>query len=451
MDAAPPPDLVHITLHRKLRFLLDLHQYKVVYSGRFGMKTRSAVLALLALGANQQLRILCCREVMNSIRDSLHAELKTEIYERDFGGFYHVLDNEIRGENGTVFIFAGLHGHSAESIKSYSNIDICLVDEANGVSKRSWDLLIPTNRKPNSEIWVLFNPGFDEEDTWKRWVLNPPPGAVVVKTNWRDAQEVGWFPESENQKRLHFQRTQPDDYDNVWEGVPRSAVEGAIYGREMAEAQNDGRIRPVPYDPRHPVHTVWDLGWRDNMAVIFVQKPVPTVVNIINYLEANRVGYDDIVGEMDRMPYRWGTDYLPHDGGNHDPKSKSSAKAVLQKLGRKKVVVLERGSVDEGIKEARMMFPRVYFDNSERKPRTPALQAGYLGVPRLIDRLKRYTRRPPNKTTGEQGELIHDGFDGCDAYRTLAMCVNRIRNEADQDEVRTPGFQGSVPGMGVLG
>jgi phage terminase large subunit len=448
--ALAPLRTVNIDLPCKLGFLLEMHPYKVIYSGRFGMKTRSAVLALLTLGANQgPLRILCCREVMNSIRESLHAELKGQIEEKGLTGFYTPFDTEIRGANGTVIFYTGLHGHSAESIKSYSDIDICLVDEANTVSKRSWDLLIPTIRKSGAEIWVLFNPGFDEEDTWKRWVVDPLPGAVVVKTNWRDAQEMGWFPEQENYKRIHFQRTQPDDYDNIWEGVPRSAVEGAIYGREMIEAQNDGRIRPMPYDPRLPVHTVWDLGWRDAMAVIFVQKPVPGVVNIINYLEVNRVGYDDIVGEMDHLRYRWGTDYLPHDGGNHDPKSKTSAQKILQKLGRRKVVVLERGNVDEGIKQARMMFPRVYFDNTEKKART--LPLAHMGGARLVDRLKRY-RRKVNKTTGTEGELEHDGFDGCDAYRGLAQCEGRMRNEADMPRrPSVPGFHNPDPGMGVLG
>lgn len=448
--AAPPEDLkVVFDLPRKLGFLMDPHPYKVLYSGRYGLKTRSACLCLLALGAIQQLRILCTREIMNSIRESLHAELKGQIEELGLGGFYHVQDNGITGGNGTAFIFAGLHGQSAESIKSYSNIDIALVDEAQGVQKRSWDLLIPTIRKLGSQIWVLFNPDFDEGDTWKRWVLDPPPGAVVVKTNWRDAAEMGWFPEQENLKRIHCERTQPDDYDNIWEGVPKSAVEGAIYGREMAEAQNDGRVRPVPYDPLLPVHTVWDLGWADAMAVIFVQKPTPGIVNIINYLEVNRAGYDDVVGEMDRMRYRWGTDYLPHDGDAHDPKSKTSAKLTLLKLGRRKVIVLPRGDADEGIRQARMMFPRVYFDNTEKKPAT--LPLAFLGGARLVDRLKRYHRKI-NKQTGGEGLPVHDGFDGCDAFRALATCVAQIKNEGERTRgPLLPGFRNSDPGLGVLG
>lgn len=440
---------VKITLHPKLGFLMDLHPYKVVYSGRFGMKTRSFADALLALGAAQQLRILCCREVMDSIRESVHAELRGQVEDLGLESFYSVFDNEIRGRNGTVFLFAGLHGHSAESIKSYADIDVAWVEEAQTVSKRSWDLLIPTVRKPNSEIWVSFNPGFDEEETWRRWVLQPLPGALVVKTNWRDAQEMGWFPEQEDQKRRHFEKTQPDDYDNIWEGVPRSAVEGAIYGREMAEAQNDGRIRPVPYDPRLPVHTIWDLGWADSMAVIMVQKPVPTVVNIIDYLEDNRRGYDEIVAELERRRYRWGTDWLPHDGGNVNPQTKISAKQTLLDLGRRKVVVLERDDPDEGIRQARMMFPRVYFDNTERK--SAALATAYLGGARLVDRLKRYHRKI-NKTTGGEGQPVHDGFDGCDAFRYLAMCVDRIKNDAERPSAPVlPGWSNPQQGMGLLG
>lgn len=443
-DALPP---IQLRIPRKLGFLMDPHPYKVVYGGRFGLKTRNFAQALLAQGGAERLRILCCREVMNSIRDSVHQEMKG-IIENDPGlsAFYEVLDNEIRGINGTVIIFAGLHGHSAESIKSYAGIDRCWVEEAQSVTKRSWNILVPTIRKPGAEIWVSFNPELDTDDTWLRWVVNPLPGAMVVKTGWQDAEARGWFPAAENAKRLHAQKYEPDDYDNIWEGMPRSAVAGAIYAKEVAMMISDGRARPMPYDPRLPVHTVWDLGWNDSMTVIMVQKPVPSVVNIINYIEDSQRTYAQFVADLDRLQYLWGVDWLPHDGANKNPQTGKSAQQVLMSLKRQKVRIIGQGDVEDGIRLARMMFPRVYVDTTERQRDT-----GYLGGARLLECLKRYKRHVP-KNTEEPARPVHDAYShGADAFRGLAMIVDQMRNEGERTIPTLPGYRSQDEAVGLMG
>lgn len=446
MPDGTEPQVIRLTIPKKLGFLMESHPYKVAYGGRFGLKTRSFAKALLAKGAAKRIRWLCCREIMLSIKDSVHEELKGVIEAEGLGSFYDVLDNEIRGKNGTVIIFAGLHGHSVESIKSYANLDGCWVEEGQGVTKRSWTILIPTIRKTGAEIWVSFNPDMDTDDTWLRWVVNPLPDAIVVKTGWRDAAELGWFPASENAKRLHCQQFEPDDYENIWEGVPRSTVVGAIYSREVMAMIEDGRARPMPYDPRLPVHTIWDLGWNDAMSIIMVQKPVPSVVNIINYLEDSQRTYAQYVTDLNRLPYLWGTDWLPHDGKNRDPKSGKSAQEVLQGLGRKKVRLIGQGDVEDGIRLARMMFPRVYIDNTEKKRDT-----GHLGCARLLECLKRYKRHVP-KNTLEPSTPVHDQYShGADAYRGLAMIVDQIRNEGERLVPTLPGFSPQDSSVGMMG
>lgn len=430
----------------KLMFLMQLHPYKVAYGGRFGLKTRSFGIALLNLGAAQKLRILCCREVMTSIKESVHQELKALIEDLGLTSFYRVQDNKITGRNGTEFIFAGLHGASAASIKSYGNLDIVWVDEAQAVIKRSWDVLIPTVRAENCEIWVSFNPEMASDDTWVRWVEQPLPGAVVVKMGWQDADELGWFPANENNKRLHFKRTQPDDYDNIWEGVPRTVVAGAIFSREVLAMIQDQRIRPMPYDPRMPVHRVWDLGWNDAMSIIMVQKPTPTTVSIINYIEDNQRGYDEFLEDMKHLRYRWGTDWMPHDAEHHDPKSKTSAKKILQGFGCT-VRIMPRTDPEARIKAARMMFPRVYIDPTDRP-----VDSGFMGGARLLDCLKRYRRTIP-KSTNEPAAPVHDEFShGCDAFGGLAEIVDQIRNEFERVMPKpVPRFRSTVRGAGMLG
>lgn len=430
----------------KLMFLMELHPYKIAYGGRFGLKTRSFAIALLNLGATQKLRILCCREVMHSIKDSVHEELKSLIEGLGLQSFYTVLETQIKGRNGTAIIFAGLHGSSATSIKSYGNLDIVWVEEAQTVVKRSWDILIPTVRAENSEIWVSFNPDMDSDDTWVRWVERPPPGAKLVKTGWQDAAELGWFPANENNKRLHCLKYEPDDYPNIWEGQPRTVVAGAIFTREILTMVEDGRIRPTPYDPRLPVHRVWDLGWNDAMAIIMVQKTTPTTVSIINYREVSGLRYDELIEDFKGMRYRWGFDWMPHDAEQHHPTSGTNARKQLEGLGCR-VKIIPRSDPEARIRAARQMFPRVYIDDTDRKS-----DNGYLGGRRLIDCLKRYKRNIP-KTTLEPTAPTHDASShAADAFGGLAEIVDQITNDLEiKRPAPIPRYRSTVRGAGWLG
>src|SRR5665213_2694152 len=172
---------VPIRMPKKLGFLLDMHPFKVIYGGRDAMKSHSAARALLTLGSVQVLRILCAREIQKSIKESVHQLLCDLIEKYGLGNFYSISETDIVGLNGTRFFYSGLAGHTIESIKSFEGIDIVWVEEAQTVSKRSWDILLPTIRAPNAEVWVSFNPDMDTDDTWQRFIVNTPPGAKVAK------------------------------------------------------------------------------------------------------------------------------------------------------------------------------------------------------------------------------------------------------------------------------
>lgn len=441
-----PTRQIPINLPRKLGFLLDLHRYKVLYGGRGSAKSHSIAQALLALGTHQRLRILCAREIQRSIENSVHALLKDYIEKLGLQSFYQVLETEIIGANGTRFIFSGLAQHTVDSIKSFEGVDVVWVEEGQTVSKRSWDILIPTIRAPGSEIWVSFNPDLESDDTYVRFVKNRPPRSVVVKMNYTDNP---WFPKELEEERAYCERTNPDDYANIWLGECRQIVAGAIYAKEVGAMSVEGRLRAIPYDPRLPVHTVWDLGWNDKMVVLMVQKPIPAVVNIINYYEDNHRRYDEVLDELDRLRYRWGTEWLPHDGDHKNPQTGKSAKQVLQSLGRRDVKVLGRNNVEDGIRQVRMMLPRTYIDDSTRKT---FHGTGFMGGARLIECLRRYRRNVP-RTTGEPATPVHDEFShGADAIRGLAAIVDKLTGEFQRASgPRLPAYQAADPGMGMLG
>jgi phage terminase large subunit len=190
----------------KLRFLFEPAPYKVIYGGRYGFKSWSVARALLLLGISKPIRVLCAREVQISIKASVHQILEDQIRRMGIGANYDVLESEIRGVNGTKFIFTGLATHTAETIKSYEDIDICWVEEGQTITERSWNVLDPTIRKEGAEVWCTFNPALESDPTYQRFIINPPPGAVVVKTSWRDAPP-GWYTDPVNGRPgAHWQR-----------------------------------------------------------------------------------------------------------------------------------------------------------------------------------------------------------------------------------------------------
>jgi phage terminase large subunit len=395
----------------KLQALFTPSRYKIIKGGRGSAKSWGAGRALLIKGAERPLRFLCARETQKSIAESVHQLLTDQVTALGLNSFYTVQETSIRGINGTEFNFAGLRQQNVTSIKSYEGIDICWVEEAQAVSKRSWEILIPTIRKEDSEIWITFNPELDSDETYVRFVTNAPPNSIILDMNWRDNP---WFPETLRAEKDHLKSVDPEGYENIWEGKPRSSVPGAIYAKEILAVTADKRIRPVPYDPLLKVHTVWDLGWNDAMAIILCQR-LRSEVRIIEYIEDSHRTLADYVAELSKRSYVWGKDWLPHDGAAKDHKTGKSSQEMLEVLGRK-VEIIKRGDIEEGIKAARLMFPRCYFDQDKAAT--------------LVDRLKRY-RRSINQTTNQPGSPLHDeNSHGADAFRGLAQIVDKMDNDS---------------------
>jgi phage terminase large subunit len=446
----PAEKLVRLQLPRKLGFLLECFPYKVAYGGRNSLKSWSFIRALLTLGVHQDLRILCCREVQKSLAQSVHQLICDQIKALDLTEYYDITENAIRGtRRDTLFRFTGLSEHTVDSIKSFEGFDIAFVEEAQTVRKRSWQILLPTLfRTPKSECWVCFNPDMDTDEVWERFILNPPPGAVVVEMNWRDAVSCGWWSDTQERLRQYDLVHSKDDYPNIWDGKPRVVLAGAIYATEVVEMITENRYRPIPYDPRLPVHRIWDLGWNDLMVCIMVQKPHPSALNVVNYLEESHITYANMLTAMDRLNYKWGTDWLPHDGENHDPKSGTNAKKLLRGLGCR-VQIIPKSDPEARVKAGRMMFPRIYMDTSKFDT-PPERPDRLLGAAHLMDRLKRYRRNVPRTTMEPTGPMHDIASHGADAFGGLAEIVDRIRNEGDMPKSTVRPFENVDPAMGLL-
>jgi phage terminase large subunit len=391
-----------LEIPEKLECLLEDYRFKVVYGGRGSSKSWTVARVLLAIGRRKKIRVLCAREFQNSISDSVHALLADQIKSLGLEDFYTVQNTSIFGRNGTEFLFAGLK-HNITKIKSFEGVDICWVEEAQTTSKSSWDTLIPTIRKENSEIWITFNPELDTDETYKRFVVMPPKSAKVVKVNWSDNP---WFPKVLQDEKEDLKERDMDSYLNVWEGNTRQVLDGAVYANELRKAQEEDRIRDIQVDKGIPVSTFWDLGWADNTSIWFVQTVPGGEVRVIDFYQDNQKTIDHYVNILQNKGYTYRDHWLPHDA-EHKNMTGRSTKEIIENMGLP-VRITPKLSIADGINAARMLMNRCYFDTNRCAEGLQAL------------RHYRYAVDPDTKMFSDKP--LHDQHShASDAYRYCAV------------------------------
>jgi phage terminase large subunit len=340
----------------KLKPLFDHKRYKVLYGGRGGAKSWGIARALLIQGVQRPIRILCAREVQKSIQDSVYQLLIDQIADLHLTGFYQSTLSEIRGANGTKFIFAGLQ-HNVDSIKSKEGIDIVWCEEAQTITKASWDKLVPTIRKEGSEIWVSFNPELDTDETYKRFVKTPPTNSWVEKVNWQDNP---WFPEVLRQEKDDLEARDTDAYLNVWEGHCRQALEGAIYAQELRTATAEGRITKVPYDPLRSVEVFCDLGWADSTSLWYAQR-IGFEYRLLESYQNCQQPWLHYLNHIQSRGYVIGTVWLPHDAKAKSLATGRTIHEITMSSGFK-CEITPNIPVSDGINALRTLFGACWID-----------------------------------------------------------------------------------------
>lgn len=401
---------VEVDLPEKLAFLIEPHRYKVGYGGRGGAKSWNYARVLIAQAAHDPLLILCTREIQKSIEESVYRLLVDQINLMGLDNFFEVQKTKIIGQNGSEFVFAGLR-HNTDSLKSFEGVDRVWVEEAQIVSKSSWDKLIPTIRKAGSEIWVSFNPDLEDDETYQRFILNPPTGAKVVKINWKDNP---WFPEVLRQEMEDCKKRSHSDYLHIWEGHCKQAIEGAIFAGELSKAAEENRITRVPVKEGVPIDTYWDLGQSDNTAIIFAQQ-VGLEKRIVDYYQRSGQKMEHYFGVLADRGYSYGNHYLPHDAEHEQLAAHSTIKQQFQqairdnpKLGKSVHIVPRIAQKALGINAARTVFTSCVFDKDKTAD--------------LLQCLRRY-RYDRDEETGRIGKNpAHDIFShGADAFLCMAQ------------------------------
>lgn len=230
-----------------------------IYGGRYSLKSHTVARYLLIRARQEKTRILCCRELQNSIADSSHQLLADLIEEYGLTDFKVTDKSIINTVNGSDFIFKGLH-RNEQSVKSTEGIDIAWVEEAQTVTETSIEVLTPTIRKDGSQIIYTYNRLEEEDPVHKRLVLEGRPNTLVINVNYDVAEKYGWMPEVIKLEMEDDKSRRPSLYKHKWLGEPQLLDERRIY-------KDWNIVDEVPYEARLERYGV-DFGWSPDKAAI---------------------------------------------------------------------------------------------------------------------------------------------------------------------------------------
>ena len=207
--------------------LLSPSRYKGVHGGRGSGKSHFFAEHLIERCIASKTDAVCIRENQKSLDQSVKKLLEAKIQALNAGAYFEVQDAKIKARNGGLIIFQGMQNHTAESIKSLEGYDIAWVEEAQTLTQKSLDMLRPTIRKPDSELWFSWNPRFasDPVDSLLRGDV-PPPEAVVIEANYGDNP---WFPAVLQMEMEYDRGRDAEKYAHVWLGQYQTNSEARVF------------------------------------------------------------------------------------------------------------------------------------------------------------------------------------------------------------------------------
>lgn len=342
-------------------------RHLVYKGGRSSGKSYQVALSRLILGSHKRLRGLCTREFQNSMDDSVKALLGDLVAKYGLKD-WQVLDKELRNvKTGSEIHFKGLH-NNAQTIKSFEGVDWCWVEEAQSVSAESINTLIPTIRKKGSQIIWTYNP-LTEHDPVKELVEDAYRGkgnCYVLHIN-SDAVE-NLLSDEIKAEREAMKENNPDMYAHVWLGQPLTAKTGTVFGKQLAQAEIEGRIGNVPYDGGAAVYTAFDLGVGDSTAIWWFQF-AGREIHFIDYYESSGEDLGHYLSVLHNKPYNYATHYLPHDARQRELQTGKTRVEFFEQNGFHNVEVLRPTNFILGNDDinliARPAFSRVWIDREK--------------------------------------------------------------------------------------
>jgi phage terminase large subunit len=346
--------------------LLSPARYKGAHGGRgSGKSWFFAELLVEECLLHPGTKAVCIREIQKTLSQSSKAIVETKIEKLGVSKDFEIQRDQIKTPGGGLIIFQGMQDHTAESIKSLEGYRIAWVEEAQTLSARSLNLLRPTIRVDNSEIWFSWNPTRrkDAVDAFLR--QGKPDNAIVIEANWRDNP---WFNATlEAERQLELSKY-PERYGHTYEGEYAAAFEGAYFAGCLNQAKLDGRICTVSADPLLPLRAFVDIGGAGAKAdafVIWICQFVGQEIRVLNYYEAQGQVLAEHVAWLRQHGYEKAIVHLPHDGVNVNNITGKTYWQHLKDAGLDVPLPTQNqgaGAASLRIEAVRRVFPKIWFN-----------------------------------------------------------------------------------------
>ncbi|MGL4999510.1 MAG: PBSX family phage terminase large subunit [Cetobacterium sp.] len=403
-------------------------RYRVAYGGRGSGKSIGYSRMLLVKALEKKTKVLCCRELQKSMKDSVHSLLVSQIDKLGLQSEFDIGREYLRGKNGSEFLFYGLRSNAAE-IKSMDGINICWVEEGQAASTESLTYLFPTIRENNSEIWITFNPADELDPVYNMFVTGNRGNSIVKKINFYDNPFFPQVLELERQEDL-----KNNNYNWVWLGELNLNNEASVYGKWINNCEQKGRFKTNLYDPSLPVHTAWDIGYSDDTAIWWYQI-AGNEVRLIDYYSASRQDVKSFAEQIygreiknikygenakilsyelgsvtleRRTKYKYSEFNLPHDAANKLLQAGGRSMVdQLHELGIKAKVVHSTSQQNQ-IQGARATLEHTWIDSEFCKDGVRCL--------------RKYEFEKKSDSGGYSHNPKHDIYShGCDAFEVISQ------------------------------
>ena len=282
----------------------------------------------------------------------------------------------------------------------------------------------------NPSAWAYLRPILDENGGWALFNMTPR-GKNHAYTMYKLALDLGWHVSTWlpgdtgvfTQGQLEAARAEyaalygMDDGEAMFQQEYwcsfDAALVGSYYGRYIADAEKDSRIRSVPYDPVLTVTTAWDLGIDDSTSIWCAQF-VHGEIRLIDYYEASGNGLEHYVRYLRDKPWVYADHLLPHDAKARELSTGRTREEFLRGLLPGDVRVVPAQGVADGINAVRAILPRCRFDAK--------------GCERGIEALRMYRREYDQEKKIYRDKPEHDWTShGADAFRQLAVGMVEVR------------------------
>ena len=214
--------------------------YKLLKGGRFSSKTQDAGGMAAYLARNYSIKFLCIRQFQNRITDSVYTVIKEKIEQAGWTDEFDIGVSTIRHKTtGSEFLFYGIARH-INDIKGTEGVDICWIEEAEGLTSEQWSVIDPTIRKEGSEIWVIWNPKFATDFVQMKLPQLLGDDCIIRHINY---DENPFLSDTARKKAERLKLVDIDEYNHIYLGEALTDDDRVIIKLSWIEAAIDAHIK----------------------------------------------------------------------------------------------------------------------------------------------------------------------------------------------------------------